>query len=142
MRSVFLLAGLIVAALSAYPANAEDPAKSVVVTPVLTTSVTSSGQPILLPANNATVIVSTYDIAQGATLPGHKHPYPRYAYVLAGEIRVTNTDTGKSATFKMGDFIVEAIDQWHHAENVGEGPVKLLVIDQVAGAGGNVILQQ
>jgi mannose-6-phosphate isomerase-like protein (cupin superfamily) len=30
-----------------------------------------------------------------------------------------------------GDFIIEMIGQWHQAANVGDGPVKLLVIDQV-----------
>ncbi|MGH6881406.1 cupin domain-containing protein [Hypericibacter sp.] len=142
MKRILVSVGLTLAALSAYSANAGDPAKNVLVTPVLTTSVTSSGQAIVLPSKDSTVIVSTYEIAKGATLPEHKHPYPRYAYVLAGEIRVTNTDAGKSETYKAGDFIIEAIGQWHHAENVGDGPVKLLVIDQVAGAGGNVILQQ
>ena len=30
----------------------------------------------------------------GATLPVHNHPYPRYGYVLAGILRMTNIDTG------------------------------------------------
>jgi quercetin dioxygenase-like cupin family protein len=142
MKRILVSVGLMFAALLAHPANADDPAKNVLVTPVLTTSVTSSGQAIVLPAKDPTVIVSMYEIAKGATLPEHKHPYPRYAYVLDGEIRVTNTDTGKSETYKAGDFIIEAIDQWHHAENIGSESVKLLVIDQVEHANGNVVLRK
>ena len=42
---------------------------------------------------DAQVVVSSYEIAPGAVLPVHKHPFPRYAYVQAGHLRVTNNDT-------------------------------------------------
>lgn len=142
MKRICMSVGLLLVASSLQAANGDDPAKPVVVTPVLSTSVTSSGQPIALPTKDATVAVSTYEIAQGATLPEHKHPYPRYGYVLAGEIRITNIETGKSETYKTGDFIIEAIGQWHQAANIGDRPVKLLVIDQVEGAGSNVVIRK
>jgi quercetin dioxygenase-like cupin family protein len=75
----------------------------------------------------------------GATLPEHKHPAPRYAYVLSGTLRVSNTDTGKSDVYKSGDFIVEAVDQWHKAANIGSDPVKLLVIDTTEHGQNNVV---
>ena len=62
--------------------------------------------------------------------------------MLAGEIRITNIETGKSETYKTGDFIIEAIGQWHQAANIGDRPVKLLVIDQVEGAGSNVVIRK
>ena len=142
MKPMLALVGLTLGALSSYPANGGDPAKDVVVKPVLSTSVTSSGQPIVLPSKDPTVIVSVYEIAKRATLPEHKHMYPRYGYVLAGEICITNTDTGKSTAYKAGDFIIEAIDQWHHAENIGNEPVKLLIIDQVEHANNNVVMRE
>ncbi|HEY9211362.1 MAG TPA: cupin domain-containing protein, partial [Ancylobacter sp.] len=40
-----------------------------------------------------------------------------------------------------GDFIVEAISQWHKGATIGDVPVKLLVIDQVEGDQNNVILK-
>jgi quercetin dioxygenase-like cupin family protein len=137
------------AALSAFlvigPAQAFDnhgaTIPGVVVTPLLTTTTTASGQPITLPKGNAEVIVSTFDIAPGATLPVHKHPFPRYAYVLAGDLRVTNTDTNKSDDYKAGDFIVEMIGQWHQGTNIGAAPVKLLVIDQVDKGAANTVLR-
>jgi len=141
-RNVKLIVALAGLALSAHAASGKDVANNVVVTPLLSTAVTSSGQPIVLPAKDATVIVSTYEIAAGAKLPEHKHHYPRYGYLLTGELRVTNTDTGKVQIYRTGDFIVEAIDQWHHAQSIGVGPAKLLVIDQVEHAANNVMLRQ
>ena len=115
--------------------------QGVVVTPLLSTTTTASGQPITLPQGNAEVIVSTFDIAPGATLPVHKHPFPRYAYVLAGDLRVTNTETNKSDDYKTGDFIVEMIGQWHRGTNIGATPVKLIVIDQVEKGASNTVLR-
>jgi len=113
--------------LFAAPLHAES--QQVVVKPVLSTTVTSSGQPIVLPQKDAQVVVSTYEIAPGAALPEHKHPFPRYGYVLAGSLRVINDDTGKTEDFKTGDFILEAVGQWHRGINTGADPLKLLVID-------------
>jgi quercetin dioxygenase-like cupin family protein len=114
----------------------------VVVTPLTSRTTTGSGQPITLPQKNVQVLVSTYDIAAGATLPVHRHPFARYAYVQAGSLKVTNVETGASNTYNAGDFIVEMIGQWHQATNIGAGPVKLLVIDQVEQGAKNTELRQ
>lgn len=115
--------------------------EAVTVTPLTTRAETASGQPIALPQKDVRVNVSIFDIAPGATLPVHKHPYPRYAYVKAGVLEVTNTETGQGTIYKTGDFIVEMIDQWHHARNAGSDPVKLLVIDQIEGEVENTLLR-
>jgi quercetin dioxygenase-like cupin family protein len=107
-------------------------AEGVKVTPISKTDVTSSGQPIVLPQGPVKVITSTYEIPAGAKLPVHKHNYPRYGYMLSGQLRITNIETGKSTTFNPGDFIIESLGQWHKAESIGTDPVKLVVIDQVA----------
>jgi quercetin dioxygenase-like cupin family protein len=140
-RSVTLIVILAGVTLSVHEVGGKEAENNVVVTPVLSTAVTVSGQPIVLPARDATVIVSTYEIAAGAKLPEHKHPYPRYGYLLTGELRITNTDTGKVQTYRSGAFIVEAIDQWHYAQSVGVAPAKLLVIDQVEHASNNIMLR-
>jgi len=103
----------------------------VTITPLLSATATPSGQPIILPQGDARIIASLYTIAPGARLPLHKHPYPRCAYVLAGDLRVTDTDTHQVFNYKPGDFIVEVINQWHFAENTGSTEVRLLVIDTV-----------
>jgi len=141
------IAAFAAVALGAAPLHAEsqpaktDTARPVTVRPVAAATATSSGQPIVLPQKDAQVLVSTYEIAPGAVLPVHKHPFPRYAYVQAGDLRVTNNDTGKSEDFKPGDFIVEAVGQWHYGTNTGKDTVRLLVIDMVEKGKANTVLR-
>ena len=91
---------------------------------------TNTGQPILSPEGPLTLTVSRVTIAGGTSLPVHKHPYQRYAYVESGAITVRNLDTGTSMEFKPGATIVEARGQWHTGTAMGSQPVVLLVIDQ------------
>ncbi|MET3579659.1 quercetin dioxygenase-like cupin family protein [Mesorhizobium robiniae] len=143
MQKILASALLLTAALSATAAHALDASGTpVVVTPLASRTETASGQPITLPQKNVQVLVSSYEIAPGATLPVHKHPFPRYAYVEGGTLQVTNVETGKSTTYKSGDFIIEMIGQWHQATNVGADPVKLLVIDQIEEGTKNTVLRQ
>lgn len=139
MKHLLLALGLM---LFVSPASADSqPATSkVVVKPVLSTGVTSSGQPIVLPQGDVQMLVSTYEIPPGAVLPKHKHPYPRYGYVLAGTLKVTNLDTNTSNDFKPGDFILEAVDQWHQGTATGTETVKLLVIDMVEKGKNNTVI--
>ena len=60
-------------------------------TRLLAAAVTPAGQSIVLFLNTARIVVSIYEIAAGATLREHKHPFVRYAYVLTSTLRVTNT---------------------------------------------------
>jgi quercetin dioxygenase-like cupin family protein len=140
MKTLFAAFGAVVEALSLNSAIAD--ADRVVITHVLTTSVTSSGQPISLPAGKVAVSVVVYEIKSRAMLPEHKHFYPRYGYVMSGRVRITNTSTGHAEIYRAGDFIIEALGQWHYAENIGEDVVKLLVIDQTDGTSDNVILRK
>ncbi|UVK45780.1 cupin domain-containing protein [Mesorhizobium sp. AR07] len=143
MRKILASALLLAVASFVLPAHALDSSGTpVVVTPLASRTTTASGQPITLPQKNLQVLVSTYDIAPGATLPVHRHPFPRYAYVEAGRLKVTNVETGNSNTYKTGDFIIEMIGQWHQATNVGDTEVKLLVIDQVEEGAKNTELRQ
>ena len=108
---------------------------------VFTAKTTATGQPIALPKGNAEVIVWMYEIPAGARLLVHKHPSPRYAYVLAGTLRVATADESRTWDYKAGDFIVEMIDAWHYGMNTGNAPVRLLVIDQVEAGQTNTILR-
>jgi quercetin dioxygenase-like cupin family protein len=90
----------------------------------------------------ARIVVSIYKIAAGATLREHKHPFVRYAYVLTGTLRVTNTQIGHSNVYEAADFIIEAIGQWHQAVNLDHRPPKLLVIDWQAGQKSNVVMRK
>lgn len=114
-------------------------AETIKVTPVLTTIKTTIGQPLVLPDKNPQVVVTTLEIAPGAKLPRHMHPFVRYAYVLQGEVTV-EYEGGQRQTFRTGDFIVEAIGVWHFGTNTGAVPLRLLVIDQVEAGKSNTIL--
>lgn len=91
---------------------------------------TLSGQPIRAPAGDLRVTVSQAVIPAGGRLAAHKHPYPRVVNVLAGRLKITNLDTGQTRDAVAGDWMVDAVDQWHEAVVVGDEPVRLLAIDQ------------
>ena len=128
MRSLALLVLFIGAAVTA--AALADTAPPVVVKTLITTDKTVLGQPLVLPKRDPVLIVSTYDIAPGARLPRHEHPFSRYAYVLQGDLTV-EFDGGLQKQYHAVDVIVEAVGSWHFGMNPGKVPVRLLVIDQV-----------
>jgi quercetin dioxygenase-like cupin family protein len=103
----------------------------VVSSQILSTIVTAADQPIVLPQGPVRLIVTRIEIAPGAALPVHKHPYQRYAYVLSGNLTVTQTDTGASNDYKPGEVVVEMVDRWHSGRSTGTDPVRLIVFDQV-----------
>jgi len=142
MRHAIRCAAFILAGTVVHASEVDRPESPVLVTPILSTSTTATGQPIVLPSQHARVLVWTYDIAPGATLPEQKHPYQRYAYVLAGTLRITDGKAGRSLVYGTGDFIVEAIGQWQHAESLNDKPVKLHVFDQVPGDVPNTVLHE
>ncbi len=142
MRRLISLVGMVCAVTvpaAMAPAWAEDAKPAVAVTPIVTTDKTASGQPITLPQAHPELVGATYEIAPGAVLPEHKHPFPRYAYVLSGTLAVTNTETGQTITYRPGDIVVEAVGQWHKGANIGPDMVKLVVIDLVEQGQGNVV---
>jgi quercetin dioxygenase-like cupin family protein len=99
---------------------------------------TMSGQPINLPTGEIEVIASLYSIPPGEELPFHRHSYPRYGYVLSGELTVKNDATNHTKIFKKGEFAVEAIQQWHKGISSGVLPLELLVIDQLPPGANNI----
>jgi quercetin dioxygenase-like cupin family protein len=133
MRLVLLLS------LLAAPLAAQEGPVS---TPVLDTTQTAAGQPIDPPDDDAQVIVTRLAIPPGAELPVHKHPFPRMAYVLAGQLVVTDVESGSETTYAQGDFIVEMTGTWHFGRNDGTGPLELLVIDTVPEGTSNTVLRE
>lgn len=111
-----------------------------VVTPVAKVTRMADGRPVRFPAGDAQVSACTYDIPPGARLPVHRHPYPRFAYVESGDLRVT-FDDGRTFEYHAGGFIAEAVDTWHYGETLGAKPVRLLVIDTTPPGATNVELR-
>jgi quercetin dioxygenase-like cupin family protein len=95
--------------------------------PLLRTSVTSAGQPIVYPKTDQPEVTSLLvTIPVGAETGWHRHPYPCYAYLLSGELTV-NVEGGKENHFKAGDAVVETVGLWHNGRNTGTEPVKLVL---------------
>jgi quercetin dioxygenase-like cupin family protein len=139
MRTLAAIVLLIATTMAIEGRTGQEP---VVVAEVLSTTMTAGGQPIILPQGPVRLVATMVEIAPGAKLPVHKHPFPRYAYVLNGTLTVTEAETGTKYPYKAGDFIVEVVDRWHSGENTGADPVRLLVIDQVPDGSASTILRQ
>ena len=121
------------------PALADDP---VVVKTIISTTMTAAGQPLVLPQGPVQLTVSTYDIAPGAQLGVHRHPYPRYAYVTAGTLTVINAETaGAETVYPAGSVIVEMVGIWHYGVNRGSEPVHLIVVDQTPPGEASTVLK-
>jgi quercetin dioxygenase-like cupin family protein len=100
---------------------------------------TTSGAQIRMPEGPLQIVVSRYHIGPRAALPVHKHPFPRYGYVLSGALLVTNAETRRSTLFRAGETIIEDVETWHSARNLQTQPIDLLVIDFVKPGNANVI---
>ena len=118
------------AAFNASKANTAG-ASAATVTPILRTRHTISDQPLELPQGEAEMVAVAVDIPAGGALPIHKHPWSRFFYVERGTLRVVNQETGKSMDFKAGQVQAEAVGQWHAGRAIGQGPVRVIVIDLV-----------
>ena len=123
------------------PTLPEAAAAETVVTKLYSGTAPALGQALILPQGAAEVTVLRYEIPPGAVLPVHKHPHPRYAYVLAGWLKVSTGDRAESFEYGPGDFIVEMLDAWHFGETLGSETVELLVIDQTPPGEKNTVLR-
>ena len=96
--------------------------------PVLKESETITGQPIRYPnTKNPEVSSVLVTINVGGESGRHKHPVSPHIYVIEGQVTI-EFDDGKRKQFKAGEAFLEAVDTWHNAKNLGETPVKMLVV--------------
>ncbi len=98
---------------------------------ILQTSKTVIGQEIQYPTENNPLIISKIvTIPVGVETVEHIHEFPLYAYIMEGDIRVEykEVDKQESHTFGPGDSFIEAINVTHKGINVGDVPVKILVV--------------
>ncbi len=109
--------------------------------PVFKGTQTGAGQPIVLPQGAVEVTAAISELAAGATTPVHRHPFPRYGYVLSGRIAVTQVDSGKTAVFGPGEFFVDPVELWHSGAALDGKPARFLVIDQAPPGRSNVVLR-
>ena len=98
-------------------------------TPV-TIDATLSGQAIRAPSGDLRVTITQVELPAGGKLAAHKHPYPRVVQVLSGRLAIRNLDTGQTREAKAGEWMVDAVEQWHEAIALGDQPARLMTIDQ------------
>jgi quercetin dioxygenase-like cupin family protein len=100
---------------------------------------TITGEAVEMPRPAFEVVITAVELPAGGVLPPHKHPWPRYAYVERGRLRVSYEAAGIVREFGRGEAVIEAIDQWHQGEAVGTEPVRIIVIDHVPPGQVNVV---
>jgi quercetin dioxygenase-like cupin family protein len=100
---------------------------------------TMTGQPLTRPPTPFQLLVTQATFAPGHLITCHKHTWPRYVYLQAGHLRVTNFDARRVDDFSAGDILVEAIGQWHQGQVSSDGPVTLVAFEQVPPGQGNSI---
>ena len=67
------------------------------------------------------------DIQPGKESGRHMHPVPTYVHVLEGTLTVEFED-GSRQTFQAGSGFLEVVNAWHNGKNLGDVPLKFLVV--------------
>jgi len=126
LLSLALLGSPLVAREAAPPV--ERYSQDIKVTPVLTTSTTPDGKPIVYPqTENPEVRIILVEIPPGKETGWHIHPMPCYGYILSGSVTVT-TEDGKSATYTEGQGLAELVNVPHIGKNNGTEPTRILMV--------------
>ena len=98
------------------------------VSPVVKATATASGQKLQYPQTDRPEIESVLiEIAPGGESGRHMHPVPTYVYVLEGTLTV-ESDHGSPRDYAAGSGFLESVNTWHNGKNLGQAPVKVLVV--------------
>lgn len=134
-RPTLLVVATILAAVSLEAREGSAEYNSVVrTTPLLRTTTDVAGTPIVYPTTGTAEVTGVLvELPPGAETGWHRHTAPCFAYILSGEIAVTQKD-GPTRTFRAGDAFAELIDLEHNGRTIGDTPVRLVFF--AAGAKG------
>jgi len=103
-------------------------AQDVRVTAVMKSSTTINGQKIEYPKTDKAEMASVLvEIQPGKENGRHMHSVPTYVHVLEGTMTVEFED-GSRQTFQAGSGFLEVVNTLHSAKNLGEVPLRLLVV--------------
>lgn len=108
------------------PVHALDATSAVTVTPLLKTTTTWDGQPIVYPEGQGEVTAFIIELAANGETGWHEHPVPSFAYILEGELEVTRRD-GSVKRLKPGEALAEVVNTFHNGRALNDQPVKLVV---------------
>lgn len=107
-------------------AAALKPSTGVRTTPLLETTKSWDGKPIVYPKGTAKITGFLIEIAPGAETGWHTHPVPSFGMILEGTLIVALKD-GRVKRLQAGDALAEVVNTAHNGRNAGEIPVKLVV---------------
>jgi quercetin dioxygenase-like cupin family protein len=96
------------------------------VTPLLKTTTSWDGKPIVYPKGQSEVTALIVEIAPEAETGWHEHPVPVFGYIMEGDLELRRA-TGEVKILHSGDVLPESVDVLHNGRNIGEDPVKILV---------------
>lgn len=126
MRTIFSILLIMVLVQTTVSVWAEP--QDVKVTAVMKGSTTISGQKIEYPKTDKAEMASVLvEIQPGKENGRHMHSVPTYVHVLEGTMTVEFEDSSRQ-TFQAGSGFLEVVNTWHSAKNLGEVPLRLLVV--------------
>jgi quercetin dioxygenase-like cupin family protein len=113
-------------------AHADGPSRSigpvgVKLTPILETTTTFSGQPIRFPQGDNQLAAVIAEVAPGGQVGKHMHPVPLFVYILEGTLTIEMEGHGTHA-FSAGQGLAEVVNTWHNGRNLGDEPVRFLIV--------------
>ena len=93
---------------------------------ILSTSQTGMGNDIVYPTGKAKITAFEFTVPVGSPVVAHTHSFPVLIMIQQGEIELTQD--GKSYIYKAGDAFVEDVGVVHESKNIGNVPVKAIVV--------------
>lgn len=96
-------------------------------TPILQTAKTFSGQPIRFPQSDNQFVAVLAEVAPGGQVGRHLHSNPLFVYMLEGALTIEMEGHG-THTFSAGEGLAEVVNTWHNGRNLGDTPVKFLIV--------------
>ena len=93
---------------------------------ILSTSQTGMGNDIVYPTGKAKITAFEFTVPVGSPVVAHTHSFPVLIMIQQGEIELTQG--GKSYNYKAGDAFVEDVGVVHESKNIGNVPVKAIVV--------------
>lgn len=93
---------------------------------IISTSETGMGKEIVYPSGKAMITAFEFTVPVGSPVVAHTHSFPVLIMIQQGEIELTQS--GKSYIYKAGDAFVEDVGVVHESKNIGNVPVKAIVV--------------
>ena len=93
---------------------------------IISTSQPGMGNDIVYPSGKAKITAFEFTVPVGGPVVPHTHTFPVLIMIQQGEIELTQS--GKSYIYKAGDAFVEDVGVVHESKNIGNVPVKAIVV--------------